>query len=159
MHIQDPCEHIRWRVWSNKEKLKVVNYCWEALRGVKRSQTLERQSPQKAFITFTKWKSRGGCCKATTGSLMRSPKCFETHMLSLPFPSSDGPDYILPIGIYNADIYITESLLHLTKHSYSRFSNRRGGGINGEAGNNTAIANFIKIKSSNDLVKISTKKT
>ena len=159
MHIQDPCEHIRWRVWSNKEKLKVVNYCWEALRGVKRSQTLERQSPQKAFITFTKWKSRGGCCKATTGSLMRSPKCFETHMLCLPFRSSDGPDYILPIRIYDTDIYITESLLHLTKHSYSRISNRRGGGINGEAGNNTAIANFIKIKSSNDLVKISTKKT
>ena len=31
--------------------------------------------------------------------------------------------------------------------------------INGEAGKNTAIRNFIEIKSSNDLVKISTKKT
>ena len=31
--------------------------------------------------------------------------------------------------------------------------------INGEAGKNTAIGNFIKIKSSNDLVKISTKRT
>ena len=128
-------------------------------RGVKRSQTLEGQGPQKAFITFTKGKSRGGCCKAITESLMRKPKCFETHMLSLPFPSSDGPDYILPIRIYDAYIYITESLLHLTKYSYSRISNRRGGGINGEAGNNTAITNFIKIKSSNNLVKISTKKT
>ena len=32
-------------------------------------------------------------------------------------------------------------------------------GINGEAGKNTAIRNFIEIKSSNSLVKISTKKT
>ena len=32
-------------------------------------------------------------------------------------------------------------------------------GINGEAGKNTAIRNFIEIKSSNDLVKISTKRT
>ena len=31
-------------------------------------------------------------------------------------------------------------------------------GINGEAGKSTAIRNFIEIKSSNDLVKISTKK-
>ena len=31
--------------------------------------------------------------------------------------------------------------------------------INVEAGKNTAIRNFIEIKSSNDLVKISTKKT
>ena len=30
-------------------------------------------------------------------------------------------------------------------------------GINGEAGKNTAITNFIEIKSSNDLVKISAK--
>ena len=30
-------------------------------------------------------------------------------------------------------------------------------GLNGEAGKNTAIRNFIEIKSSNDLVKISTK--
>ena len=32
-------------------------------------------------------------------------------------------------------------------------------GINEETGKNTAIANFIEIKSSNDLVKISTKRT
>ena len=32
-------------------------------------------------------------------------------------------------------------------------------GINGEAGKNTAIRNFIEMKSSNDLVKISTKIT
>ena len=32
-------------------------------------------------------------------------------------------------------------------------------GINGEAGKNTAIRNFIEIKSSSDLVKISTKRT
>ena len=32
-------------------------------------------------------------------------------------------------------------------------------GINGDAGKNTAIRNFIEIKSSNDLVKISTKRT
>ena len=32
-------------------------------------------------------------------------------------------------------------------------------GINGEAGKKTAIRNFIEIKSSNDLVKISTKRT
>ena len=32
-------------------------------------------------------------------------------------------------------------------------------GINGEAGKNTAIRNLIEIKSSNDLVKISTKRT
>ena len=32
-------------------------------------------------------------------------------------------------------------------------------GINGEAGKNTAIRNFIEIKSSNDLVKKSTKRT
>ena len=32
-------------------------------------------------------------------------------------------------------------------------------GINGEAGKNTAIRNFIEIKSSNDLVKIPTKRT
>ena len=32
-------------------------------------------------------------------------------------------------------------------------------GINGETGKNTAIRNFIEIKSSNDLVKISTKRT
>ena len=31
--------------------------------------------------------------------------------------------------------------------------------INGEAGKNTAIRNFTEIKSSNDLVKISTKRT
>ena len=31
--------------------------------------------------------------------------------------------------------------------------------INEEAGKNTAIRNFIEIKSSNDLVKISTKRT
>ena len=31
-------------------------------------------------------------------------------------------------------------------------------GINGEAGKNTTIRNFIEIKSSNDLVKISTKR-
>ena len=31
-------------------------------------------------------------------------------------------------------------------------------GINGEAGKSTAIRNFIEIKSSNNLVKISTKK-
>ena len=30
-------------------------------------------------------------------------------------------------------------------------------GINGEAGKNTAIRNFIEIKSSNDLVKITAK--
>ena len=50
-------------------------------------------------------------------------------------------------------------------------NNKRGGwqispklingeaGINGETGKNTAIRNFIEIKSSNDLVKISTKRT
>ena len=44
-------------------------------------------------------------------------------------------------------------------------NNKRGGWqkspklINGEAGKNTAIKNFIEIKSSNDLVKISTKRT
>ena len=50
-------------------------------------------------------------------------------------------------------------------------NNKRGGrqkspklingevGINGHAGKNTAIRNFIEIKSSNDLVKISTKRT
>ena len=32
-------------------------------------------------------------------------------------------------------------------------------GINEEAGTNTAIRNFIEIKSSNDLVQISTKRT
>ena len=32
-------------------------------------------------------------------------------------------------------------------------------GINGEAGKNTAIRNLTEIKSSNDLVKISTKRT
>ena len=32
-------------------------------------------------------------------------------------------------------------------------------GMNGEAGKKTAIRNFIEIKSSNDLVKISTKRT
>ena len=32
-------------------------------------------------------------------------------------------------------------------------------GINREAGKNTAIRSFIEIKSSNDLVKISTKRT
>ena len=32
-------------------------------------------------------------------------------------------------------------------------------GINGEAGKNTAIRHFIEIKSSNDLVKISPKRT
>ena len=32
-------------------------------------------------------------------------------------------------------------------------------GINGEAGKNTAIRNFTEIKSSNNLVKISKKKT
>ena len=32
-------------------------------------------------------------------------------------------------------------------------------GINGEAGKNTAIRNFIEIKSSNDLVKVSIKGT
>ena len=54
---------------------------------------------------------------------------------------------------------------------YSRVSNRRGGRnkrggwqkspklVNGEAGKNTAIKNFIETKSSNDYVKISTKKT
>ena len=31
--------------------------------------------------------------------------------------------------------------------------------MNGEAGKNTAIRNFIGIKSSNDLLKISTKRT
>ena len=31
-------------------------------------------------------------------------------------------------------------------------------GINGESGKNTSVRNFIEIKSSNDLVKISTKK-
>ena len=31
--------------------------------------------------------------------------------------------------------------------------------MNGEAGKNTAITNFIEIKSSNDIVKISTKTT
>ena len=34
-----------------------------------------------------------------------------------------------------------------------------GGGINGDAGKNTAIRNFIEMKSSNDLVKMSTKRT
>ena len=72
-------------------------------------------------------------------------------------------------------------LSHILK-TYSRASNRRGGwnkwggwqilvkiingegaingevGINGETGKNTAIRNFIEIKSSNDLVKISTKR-
>ena len=50
-------------------------------------------------------------------------------------------------------------------------NNKRGGwqkspklinrevGINGEAGKNTTIRNFTEIKSSNDLVKISTKRT
>ena len=37
--------------------------------------------------------------------------------------------------------------------------NEREVGINGDAGKNTAIRNFIEIKSSNDLVKISTKGT
>ena len=32
-------------------------------------------------------------------------------------------------------------------------------GTNGEAGKNTAIRNFIEIKPSNDLVKISTERT
>ena len=32
-------------------------------------------------------------------------------------------------------------------------------GINGEAGKNTTIRNFIEIKSPNDLVKISTERT
>ena len=32
-------------------------------------------------------------------------------------------------------------------------------GINGEAGKNTVIGNFIEIKSSNNLVKISTERT
>ena len=32
-------------------------------------------------------------------------------------------------------------------------------GINGEAGKKTAIRNFIEIKSSNDLVKVSTERT
>ena len=32
-------------------------------------------------------------------------------------------------------------------------------GINGVAGKNTAIRNFTEIKSSNDLVKLSTKRT
>ena len=63
------------------------------------------------------------------------------------------------------------------KPLYSRVSNRKGGrnkrggwqkspklingevGINGEAGKNTAVRNFIEIKSSDDLVKISTKRT
>ena len=50
-------------------------------------------------------------------------------------------------------------------------NNKRGGwqkfpklinrevGINGEAGKNTTIRNFTEMKSSNDLVKISTKRT
>ena len=36
---------------------------------------------------------------------------------------------------------------------------KRGGWNNGEAGKNTAIRNFIEIKSSNDLLKIPTKRT
>ena len=66
---------------------------------------------------------------------------------------------------------------HELQGIYSRVWNRRGGrnkrggwqespklikgevGINGEAGKNTTIRNFIEIKSSNDLVKISTKRT
>ena len=66
-------------------------------------------------------------------------------------------------------------LSHILK-TYSRASNRRGGwnkwggwqilvkiingegAINGETGKNTAIRNFIEIKLSNDLVKISTKR-
>ena len=56
-------------------------------------------------------------------------------------------------------------------HKYSRVSSRRGGYnkrgdwqksqklINGEAGKNKAVRNFIEIKSSNYLVKISTKRT
>ena len=61
--------------------------------------------------------------------------------------------------------------------AYPQVSNRRGGqniwggwqilakiinrevGVNREAGKNTAIRNFIEIKPSNDLVKISTKRT
>ena len=56
-------------------------------------------------------------------------------------------------------------------HKCSRISSRRGGRnkrggwqisakiINGEIGKNKAIRNFIEVKSSNYLVKISTKRT
>ena len=72
----------------------------------------------------------------------------------------------------------------IKSHKYSRVSSRRGGRlanfgqnnkrggynkrgdwqksqklINGEAGKNKAVRNFIEIKSSNYLVKISTKRT
>ena len=47
-----------------------------------------------------------------------------------------------------------------SKTVYSQVSNRRREGrINGEADKNKAIRNFIEIKSSNNLVKISTKRT
>ena len=36
---------------------------------------------------------------------------------------------------------------------------KRGGWNNGEAGKNTAIRNFIEVKSSNNLLKILTKTT
>ena len=59
-------------------------------------------------------------------------------------------------------------LIRFTRRIYSRVSNTRGGrnkrgeggggGGGGGGGKNTAIRNFIEMKSSNDLVKISTKR-
>ena len=63
--------------------------------------------------------------------------------------------------------YKTDNLLDYEYYQVSnrrRGQNKRGGQqisaniINGEAGKNTAIRNFIEIKSSNNFVKISTKK-
>ena len=56
-------------------------------------------------------------------------------------------------------------LLEFIFVTYSRVSNSRGrgggggGGINGKTGKNAAIRNLVEIKSSNDLVKISPKRT
>ena len=55
------------------------------------------------------------------------------------------------------NLVIPLRLLEFIFVTYSRVSN--GGGINGKTGKNAAIRNLVEIKSSNDLVKISPKRT
>ena len=57
-----------------------------------------------------------------------------------------------------SDLLFT-NFINICVKSTLEFQIEGEGRINGEAGKNTAIRNFIEIKSSNDLVKISTKRT
>ena len=57
-----------------------------------------------------------------------------------------------------SDLLFT-NFINICVKSTLEFQIEGEGRINGEAGKNTTIRNFIEIKSSNDLVKISTKIT